>query len=183
MNQQNLPPIEFLKPAFLDSEQRYNNYFFTIGFELNGRFAMAKFSVTEGTLRGQTTKHCLSRGGLVLREEDDASVLLGAEQDLNLKEYYEDITVSHDAQQVSVKMGQTAMTCRPDCNKLFSDHPALGAELTFTPRGPVHEFKAWRFRPLRRVRWWWMGNLSKSMEPVFLNMSGSMNMSICKFVS
>jgi hypothetical protein len=138
MNQQNLPPIEFLKPAFLDSEQRYNNYFFTIGFELNGRFAMAKFSVTEGTLRGQTTKHCLSRGGLVLREEGDASVLLGTEHDLNLKEYYEDITVSHDAQQVSVKMGQTAMTCRPDCNKLFSDHPALGAELTFTPRGPVH---------------------------------------------
>lgn len=138
MNQENLLPIEFLKPAFLDSEKRYNNYFFTVGFELDGRFAMAKFSITEGTLRGQTTKHCLSRGGLVLREEGDASIFLAADQDLNLKEYYTDIDITHDAQQVSVGMGHIAMTCRADCNRISSQHPALGAELTFTPRGPVH---------------------------------------------
>jgi hypothetical protein len=138
MNQENLLPIEFLKPAFLDSEQRYNNYFFTVGFELNGQFSMAKFSITEGTLRGQTTKHCLSRGGLVLREEGDTSVLLVADQDLNLKEYYTDIDVTHDAQQVSVRMGQINMTCQPDCNRISSEHPALGTELVFTPRGPVH---------------------------------------------
>jgi hypothetical protein len=138
MNQQNLLPIEFLKPAFLDSEKRYNNYFFTVGFELDGAFAMAKFSVTEGTLRGQTTKHCLSRGGLVFREEEDTTVLLRSDQDLNLKEYYTDIDINHDAQQVSVNMGHIAMTCRSDGNKITSDHPALGADLTFTPRGPVH---------------------------------------------
>ena len=35
-------------------------------------------------------------------------------------------------------MGQIAVTCRPDCNMISSEHPALGAELAFTPRGPVH---------------------------------------------
>ena len=138
MNPQNLLPIEFLKPAFLDSDKHYNNYFFTVGFELDGKSAMAKFSITEGTLRGQTTKHCLSRGGLLLREEEDATVLLAADQDLNLKEYYTDIDITHDAQQVSVHMGQIAMTCRPEGNTISSDHPSLGADLTFTLRGPVH---------------------------------------------
>jgi len=137
MTPSNLISLEDLKPKFQDSPQRYNNWYFTTHFTHKDQDYLLKLAITEGSLLGQSNKLALSYEPLILKEEPDALVLHKPKKDINDHQMEQEINFESDDAKVVVKMGNLTAICKPDVRTIISTDETLGAELTFTPRGPL----------------------------------------------
>jgi len=133
--------IDELSPKYLNQPERFNDWYFTVHFVHEGQPCLAKFSITEGSLLGQTAQLTFSRDPLHLAEEPDATVLHPSVRDISLVEDGGHFAYSVAEDEVRIEMGSLTAICRPDQQRIISSNQTLGADLTCTPRGPVLHWK------------------------------------------
>ena len=75
--------LEHLKPKFMDSETRYNNWYHTADFIFEETEYCLKLSITEGTLLGQQNFFSLSWDPVEIIKENGISVLKKPKNDIN----------------------------------------------------------------------------------------------------
>lgn len=131
--------IDELVPKFLDRPERFNDWYFTVHFMHRGESHLVKLSITEGSLLGQKNSLTVSRDPLFLRAETDTTILYPPKSDIIVSEEGEGIELEfseHD-DQVHVSMGGLTAICTPDWQRIISTNDTIGADLTYTPRGPI----------------------------------------------
>ena len=72
-----------LKPKFMDSDTRYNNWYCTADFEYKGKEYCLKLSLTEGSLLGQQNFFSLSSDPVNIIQENDVAVIKKPKNDIN----------------------------------------------------------------------------------------------------
>ncbi|MHA1362408.1 MAG: hypothetical protein ACTSP1_07715 [Candidatus Freyarchaeota archaeon] len=131
--------LEDLKPKYMDRQQRYNNWYFAANFTHDGRDYLVKFSIREGTLMGQNKIFLsLSTDPLILKQEGDVQVVQEPVNDIDIVKPLEDkdFKYTEDNDKIRIEMDELTAMCRVDEWKIVSRNKRLGADLTFTPRGP-----------------------------------------------
>ncbi len=131
--------LDDLKPKYLDQEQRYNNWYFTVTFTHKGKEHLARFSITEGTLMGQKNFINLSKVPLKTKQKKGILVLKESAKDIAVINTVEQNAFKHheEKDKIIIETPDLTAICKVDERKLISSNEKLGCELTFTPRGPV----------------------------------------------
>jgi hypothetical protein len=137
MSRATLLSISELEPKLMDQAERFNDWYFTVHFAHDGANCLARLSITEGTLREQRNQLSFSRAPLAVEEQQDALVLHPCESDILLSRPGKELSYTQGEGEVEVNLGELTAICRPDRQRIISTDDTIGADLTFTPRGPA----------------------------------------------
>ena len=129
--------IDELKPKFLDSKTRYNNWYCTAHFNQEGTEYCLKLSLSEGTILGQHNFLSLSSDSLNIVQENGVTVLKKPKNDLNNSIDADDFAYKVEGDQLIVTMGDMTVYCKEDERRFVSKDKDLALDITVKPRGPV----------------------------------------------
>jgi hypothetical protein len=131
--------LEEYKPKFLDSDSRYNNWYFAADFTVDDKDYNVKLSITEGSLLGQFNYISLSKDPLAVTidESDGAHILKKPPTDINLILDEDSIDFSEEDDHFKVIMGDLEAYLKPKERRIVSKNDQVKLDLTFKPRGPV----------------------------------------------
>ncbi|MFX1537596.1 MAG: hypothetical protein ACFFDI_25625 [Promethearchaeota archaeon] len=130
--------LEELKPKYLDQPDRWNNWYFAVDFTQEGKDYSFKLAIAEGTLPLAKKILSFSKDPLSFTQEDDVKVLNRPTNDFNImSSEEEELDFKETKDTLTIEMGDLTVICKPDERRLISKIDKLGADLIFTPRGPL----------------------------------------------
>lgn len=130
--------LDEMKPKFMDSETRYNNWYCTADFEYKGTEYCLKLSLTEGSLLGQQNFFSLSSDPLnIVQDKDGVSVIKKPKNDINFVIDEDNFDFTIDDNQLIVTMGDMTVYCNEDERRFVTKNKDLKLDITAKPRGPI----------------------------------------------
>ncbi|MFB0561117.1 MAG: hypothetical protein ACETWM_07870 [Candidatus Lokiarchaeia archaeon] len=130
--------LDDLKPKYMDSQRRYNNWYFAAYFSHKGKDYLVKFSTREGTLMGQNKIFLsLSRDPLSVKQEDGIQIIQEPVNDIDIIKPLEekDFKYNEEKDRIKIEMDDLTTMCKANEWKIISRNETIGADLTFKPRG------------------------------------------------
>ncbi|MBN1483931.1 MAG: hypothetical protein JXA37_04350 [Chloroflexia bacterium] len=129
--------LEELKPRYIESKERFNDWYFTAHFEHQGRPCLARLTITEGTLLGHGSHLSYCRQEPTIRQEADARVLEPTGDNVVIAGPGANFEASYKGDQVTIQMDDLTAICGPEQQRIIAQNERYEADLIYTPRGPI----------------------------------------------
>lgn len=132
--------LDDLRPKGLDQPLHWNDWYFTVNFNHQGKDHFLVLSISEGTfMGGYSTQIGLSRDLFSPVREGDALVVESPVNHIHLANLHDEkaLHFSEEKDTITVEMGEHRAVCTPGEQQIILSNETVNGSLTYTPRGPV----------------------------------------------